>query len=1174
MIMHRRLVSFLLWSVCLGLVLPRVALAGDVKAPGELETQLARIFGARELEARQFGPSRWMEEGKAYTTVEPSAAVAEAKDIVRYDTETGTRSVLVSAASLVPSPGAKPLQIDNYEWSKDGARLLVFTNTKKVWRANTRGDYWLLDVKENKLHKLGARWPESTLMFAKLSPDARRVAYVHEHDLWVEDVGSDSVTRLTSDGSATIINGTSDWVNEEEFFLRDGFRWSPDGKEIAFWRFDTSGVGSFTLINDTDSLYPVVTTFPYPKVGTTNSEVKIGIVSASGGTPVWVPLPGDARNTYVPRMEWVAGTGELMLQQLNRRQNANDVWLADAKTGQARRLLHDEDAAWVDVVDAWRWLPGEHELLWISERDGWRHAWAVSHDGGALRLLTPGDFDLLNVAGVDEKKGSLYFTASPQDAVRRYLYRAPLDGKGAPERVTPADLAGSHTYTISPDGRYAIHTRSTIDSPPVIDLVRLPSHQTLRVLEDNKALAAAAAPLVTPPTEFFQVDIGGGVKLDGWMIKPKDFDPTRKYPLLMTVYGEPGGATVLDAWRGATQLFHRALANAGYIVASVDNRGTPAPKGRAWRKIVNGAIGVLATQDQTAAVKALLATRLYLDAERVASWGWSGGGSMTLNLLFRSPDVYKVGMAVAPVPDQTLYDTIYQERYMGLPQDNAEGYKAGSPIHFAEGLAGKLLIVHGSGDDNVHFQGTERLVNRLVALGKPFDFMTYPNRTHAIAEGEGTPLHVFSLLARYLTENLPAGPRPASTAELASPRLDALRKEIAAGGPAALERFWQRVTEEGTPLVEPVEGKGDERIVTFLWRGNDETRNVVLVGSPSDLGSEEGIEGARLSRLPGTDVWYKSRRLRADARFGYAFSVNDSLIPGTKATEAEEEARWAALERDPLNPRRAVEPLISLAELPEAPKQPWLAPHPDGPAGRVEERTFRSDRLGNERIVRIYTPPGYDPHGKPYDLLVVLDGRTYTSDIPTPTILNNLLAAGRIPPLVAVFLANPSPEARTLELSCHPPFAEFLTQELLPWVRRSFPITTDPARIAIAGSSLGGLAAACAALRHPEVFGNVLSLSGSFYWKPPGDTEPEWVARQLATGPKLPSRFYLEAGLMEDRPRPETPSLLASNRHLHTVLQAKGCAVDYREFNGGHSILNWRGSIADGIVALFGAVPK
>jgi dipeptidyl-peptidase 4 len=742
-------------ALALWLAVPAPIAATDATL-AEIQAPLARIFGTKELEARKFGPAKWLEGGAAYTTVEPSAAVEGGQDIVRYGSASGERRVLVSASALVTTPGARPLPIEDYAWSKDGAKLLVFTNAKKVWRRKTRGDYWLLDVPSGRLHKLGGGRPDSSLMFAKLSPDATRVAWVHEGDLYVEGVADGTVTRLTTDGSATVVSGTSDWVYEEEFAVRDGFRWSPDGRDLAFWRFDSSGVGRFSLLNNTATTYPVVTSIPYPKAGTTNSAVRIGIVSASGGNPRWVDVPGDPRDRYLPRMEWVEGTGELMLQQMSRLQNANDVWLADGRTGRARRLLHDHDEAWLEVVEAWRWLPGGKELLWVSERDGWRHAWAVARDG-ALRLLTPGAFDILEVLGTGDRM--LYYTAALGDATRRALYRAPLDGRAAPARVTPAGLEGTHAYDVAPDGRFAFHTWSTAERPPVTELVRLPSHDVVRVLEDNHRLAEAVRPFLAAPMEFFQVDIGDGVRLDGWMVKPGDFDPAKKYPLLMYVYGEPAGAQVADAWRGDRELFHRVLASAGYVVACVDNRGTPAPRGRAWRKIVYGSIGVLATKEQTAAVRKLLAERPYLDAERVASWGWSGGGSMTLNLLFRSPDLYKVGMAVAPVPDQRLYDTIYQERYMGLPQDNPDGYRAGSPIFFAEGLAGHLLLVHGSGDDNVHFQGTELLVNRLVELGKRFDFMEYPNRSHAISEGDGTSLHVHSLLARYLLEHLPPGPR-------------------------------------------------------------------------------------------------------------------------------------------------------------------------------------------------------------------------------------------------------------------------------------------------------------------------------------------------------------------------------------------------------------------------------
>jgi dipeptidyl-peptidase-4 len=289
-------------------------------------------------------------------------------------------------------------------------------------------------------------------------------------------------------------------------------------------------------------------------------------------------------------------------------------------------------------------------------------------------------------------------------------------------------------------------------------LVRLPDHTVTRMLEDNAALRAKVKNLVEPPVEFFKVDIGGGVILDALMIKPKNFDATKKYPLLIHIYGEPAGQTVVDRWGFETTLFHRFLAQDGYIVASFDNRGTPAPKGRAWRKVVYGSVGVLSSKEQAAALQAVERTYSFIDPARVAVWGWSGGGTNTLNLMFRSPDLYKVGMSVAPVADQRLYDSIYQERYMGLPQDNADGYKAASAINYAEGLRGKLLIVHASGDDNVHFQGTELLINRLVELGKPFDFMEYPGRTHSLAEGPGTHYHLYSLLARFLEEHLPPGP--------------------------------------------------------------------------------------------------------------------------------------------------------------------------------------------------------------------------------------------------------------------------------------------------------------------------------------------------------------------------------------------------------------------------------
>jgi dipeptidyl-peptidase-4 len=725
---------------------------------GALFDQIQRIFGSAAYQVPRFGPARWLADGSAYTTVEQSKERGDAWDIVRYDAATGARGVLIAGSRLIPAGTSTPLEIDDYAWSGDGRRLLLFTNTRKVWRDNTRGDYWVFDVAGGTLRRIGGEAPEASLMFARFSPDATRVAYVRANDIYVESIDSGAVTRLTSDGSETTINGTSDWVYEEELGVRDCIRWSPDGTHIAYWQFDSTGVGIFTLINNTDSLYPVTTRIPYPKVGSTNSAVRIGVVNVASRETQWMKTPGDPRNSYLARLEW-RDAGTLAIQQLNRLQNQNDLLLANARTGDVRSIFRDSSKTWVELMDEVPWITKGQAFLWLSERDGWQHVYRVSTEGGEPALLTRFEADVVALAGVDEARGWLYFIASPDDATQRYLYRARLDGSGAPERVTPASQPGTHSYDVAPDGRLAFHTYSRFEQPPAIDVVDLAGHRTLRALTDRSALVKALAPITKRPVEFFKVDIGGNVTLDGWLLKPADFDATRRYPIIVFVYGEPASQTVVDRWGGRGMLFHRALADAGYIVLSVDNRGTPAPKGAAWRKIIYGTVGDLSSKDQDAAIRALAARHAFIDRERIGVWGWSGGGSNTLNAMFRFPDTYHVGVSVAPVPDQQLYDTIYQERYMGLPQDNAEGYRVGSPINFAKGLKGKLLLVHGTGDDNVHAQGTERLVNRLIELGKPFDLMMYPNRTHSISEGAGTSTHIYQLIARYFLQHLTPGPR-------------------------------------------------------------------------------------------------------------------------------------------------------------------------------------------------------------------------------------------------------------------------------------------------------------------------------------------------------------------------------------------------------------------------------
>ncbi|MGH9522918.1 MAG: prolyl oligopeptidase family serine peptidase, partial [Terriglobales bacterium] len=497
--------------------------------------------------------------------------------------------------------------------------------------------------------------------------------------------------------------------------------------------------------------------------GTTNSAVRVGVVNVDGrGDEQWVPVPGDPRDNYIARMQW-ADAKTVLIQQLNRRENSDNYLLGDVDTNSVRQMWRDHDDAFITIgfggLPEAQPIHDAKQFLVVSEKDGWMHVWAIDRAGHET-LVTRGAMDTAGIEGVDEMGGWLYFIASPENATQRYLFRAPLDGRSDPARITPASFVGVNSYSISPDGKYAFHSFSAFDDPGLREMVSLPDHKQVREISNSsemKKKIAAAFP--NPPTEYFKVDAGDGVMVDGWMIEPPDFDSSKKYPVLVNIYGEPAGQTVMDRWGGNGTLFHRYIASLGYIVVSFDNSGTPAPRGRQWRKSVYGAVGVLSSKQQAQALRSLGKMHSYVDLDRVAVWGWSGGGTNTLNLMFRSPDLYKVGMSVAPVPDQRLYDSIYQERYMGLPQQNAKGYDEGSAINFADGLKGHLLIVHGSGDDNVHYQGTELLVNRLIELGKPFDFMTYPDRTHGIYEGPGTTVHLYHLLARYLTEHLPAGGR-------------------------------------------------------------------------------------------------------------------------------------------------------------------------------------------------------------------------------------------------------------------------------------------------------------------------------------------------------------------------------------------------------------------------------
>jgi dipeptidyl-peptidase 4 len=729
-----------------------------------------RIYGSSEFKSQTFGPARWLGDGSSYTTLEQAGDV-RGQNLVRYDTERGARQVLLTARQFIPQGDSVPLVVEEYAWSPDTSMLLIFTNTRPVWRLNTRGDYWVLERATGRLRQLGGEAAKpSTLMFAKFSPDGQRVAYVRENNLYVEDLTSGSITPLTTDGSRTLINGTFDWVYEEELmnYYADGWRWSPDGRSIAYWQLNADQVKDFDLINNTDSLYSRVIPVQYPKAGEANSAARVGVVSTSGGTTRWLEIPGDPRNHYIARMDWAASSNEVVLQRLNRLQNTNEVMLGDVRTGKVRTILTERDSTWVDLVDDLAWLQGGKSFTWVSERDGWNHVYVVSRDGKSIRLVTRGDHDVSKLVGADEKAGWLYYIASPDQPAQRYLYRTRLDGKGKPERLSPRADSGTHEYDRAPNFRYALETYSSFGNPPVIRLVRLPGHQVIRTLVDNATLRRRVAALRKGSAEFFSIPAENGASMPAYLMKPADFDSTRKYPLLFHVYGGPGSATVKDSW-GGYYLWHLMLTQQGYLVASVDNHGTPAPLGRRWRKAVYGQLGVVETRDQATAARTL-GERPYVDSGRIGIWGWSYGGFMSLNVLFRHPDLYRTGVVVSPVTHWSLYDNVYTERFNGLPDQNKAGYDRGSPLTYVNGLRGNLLLVHGSGDDNVHYQNSEVLINALVAANKPFTMMEYPNRTHCICQGRNTQVHLFELVTRFLDQHLKRAAPMAPPAERAAAR--------------------------------------------------------------------------------------------------------------------------------------------------------------------------------------------------------------------------------------------------------------------------------------------------------------------------------------------------------------------------------------------------------------------
>lgn len=728
---------------------------------GSNELTIDRLFNSREFFQENLGQVTWYKGGESYVKLESSEENRGIREVVAYKSVSQDRTVLASVQDLTPQGSDQPLRISSFQFTADESRIMIFTNTRRVWRANTRGEYWVLDFKSKSLKHLGKGLPASSLMFAKFSPDNKSVAYVSEFNVYREDFETGKITPLTEDGTRDIINGTFDWVYEEELFCKDGFRWSPDGKQLAIWQLDASEIKNFSMINNTDSIYSRMIPVQYPKVGEDPSSAKVGSIDLSTQKITWMNIPGDPKQNYLPRMQWV--DNQLLVQQLNRKQNQLNVYICNPVSGDCKLSYSEKDDAWVDIMNldlTANWTMYDMKIignsfLRVTEKDGWRHVYKVKLDGTGETNLTNFDGDVARLYSLDKKGKNIYINASLENPTQRYLYQISADGKGKPQRITPQEYAGVNTYNISPNSKYAIHSYSNANTPSTTYLISLPSHKVITTLVENQRFKESVAALNLPKVEFFKVTTSEGIEVDGRLIKPVGFESDQKYPVIYYTYGGPAGMEADDSWK-SSGMYHFMLAQKGYVIIIMDGRGTPSLKGRKWRKALYKQVGVLPTRDFALAAKETLKWD-FIDSKRTAIWGWSSGGKMALNLIFRYPEVFKTAIAVAPVTSGLLYDNVYTERYMGLKSENLDNYNQASALSQAKNLEGNLLIIHGTGDDNVHYQNTEMLMNELIKHNKQFRVMPYPNRSHGIYEGENTRRHLYTLMMNYFLEMNPVG---------------------------------------------------------------------------------------------------------------------------------------------------------------------------------------------------------------------------------------------------------------------------------------------------------------------------------------------------------------------------------------------------------------------------------
>lgn len=703
------------------------------------ELSIEKIWKSGEFYGKRIEGFNTMKDGQSYTKIE---TINNESNIVKYsiNQQTNEKTVLVKLSDL--TVGGKQIQIDDYQFNADETKLLFQSQVTPIYRRSYTATYYLYDLKTKKFAALDDQHAPQTL--AEYSPDGSKVAFIHKNDLYVKDLNSGKVTALTTDGKKNkIINGTTDWVYEEEFAITKGFEWSPDSKTIAYLKFNEKEVKEFTMTYYGE-LYPDLYKFKYPKAGEDNSKVSAHLVTVKGGKTINLNL---GNYEYIPRLSWSPVANKLILQTLNRHQNELNYWLIDAtgKKINAAIFFTEKSKTYVEIDNNLILLEDGSGLLRTSEKSGFNHIFKVAFDG-TEKQITSGNFDVIEFLGVDEATKTVYYAAAEKSAIHKGIYSIQLDGSN---KKALSSETGYNDAEFLTGMQYFVKTYSNANTPPVYTLCKA-NGEEISVLEDNKALRDRLSNYTLTKREFttFKFD---DYTLNAWIMKPANFDPTKKYPVFMTVYGGPGSNEVTDRFDGMDYMYHQLLTQKGYIVVSVDPRGTMY-QGEAFKKCTYLQLGKYEIEDVIKVAKELQ-KESFVDPSRMGIQGWSYGGFMASLGMTKGADVFKMGIAVAPVTNWRYYDNIYTERFMRTPKENAVGYDENSPVNHVDKLKGKFLLIHGSGDDNVHYQNTMEFITALVNANKQFDLFIYPNKNHGIYGGN-TRNHLFNLMLNYTLENL------------------------------------------------------------------------------------------------------------------------------------------------------------------------------------------------------------------------------------------------------------------------------------------------------------------------------------------------------------------------------------------------------------------------------------